>query len=187
MQRTGLVVMGIQEGLFGRHAPWRQTDVDDNEARQVASRIDRLLAHADESWLKSIHVAMELAPQEALKPAEKAIVANSPGVALLDGFASRHPRVEQLRAVPGRDAFHGSDLDQVLGEYGIGQIVIAGPTIAGMLDDTCRTAYALGYEVIAPADCLLASSEAERNIYVETVLSAYIQVMDVQDIIGVAA
>ena len=187
MQRRGLVVMGMQKGLFGRYAPWHQTDVHDNEASQVASRIYQLLAHADESWLKSIHVAMELEPQEASQPAEKAIVARSPGVALVEGFATRYPRVEQLQAAAGRDAFRGSDLDQVLGEHGIGQIVIAGPTIAGMLDDTCRTAYALGYEVVVPADCLLASSEVERKIYVETVLAAYVRVMDVQDIIGVAA
>ena len=187
MQRRGLVVMGMQEGLFGRHAAWHQTDAHGNEASHIASRIDQLLDHADQSWLKSIHVAMELEPQEASQPAAQAIVAGSPGVALLDSFASRHPRMEQLQAIPGRDAFRGSDLDQVLGEHGIGQIVIAGPTIAGMLDDTCRTAYALGYEVVVPADCLLASSEVERKIYVETVLAAYVRVMDVQDIIGVAA
>ena len=187
MQRRGLVVLGMQEGLFGQSATWCHDDGHDVDVKGIAARIDQLLNYAETAWMSSVHVAMRLEDGHGDQAVTNAMMDGSPGVSLLRGFVSRHPHVEQRTAWPGRDAFRGSDLDQLLGEHGIGQIVIAGPTIAGMLDATCRTAYALGYEVVVPADCLLSLHEAERQVYVETVLGAYVRVLEMQDIIGVAA
>lgn len=187
MRWRGLVVLGMQEGLFGQSATWWHDDGKGVDVKGVTARIEQLLDHAATAWMSSMHVAMRLEDGHGDQSVTSSMMDGSPGVSLLQGFAARHPHVRQLVAWPGRDAFRGSGLDQLLGEHRIGQIVIAGPTIAGMLDATCRTAYALGYEVVVPADCLLSLNEAERQVYVETVLGAYVRVIEMQDIIGAAA
>ena len=188
MQRRGLVILGMQQGMVGAGSPLRDgpSNLDD-----AVSATIQLMDH--ESWSLAAHVSMVLnednqahfTEAEASLAAVGLVHADDPASALDASILRAQRNCLYLQANPGRDAFRGSRLDQVLTDHHIGQVVMIGPTIGGMLDATCRTAYSLGYEVLVPSDCLVASSPQELQVYVETVLGAYVRVVTSGDLMGV--
>ena len=173
-----LVILGLQRGLFDEDAPLRHCVEQPETIDRVRAAITTLASSPAINWDSIVHVAMHQKPQPDQQVSEvesfllehQALKQGSSGAQVHGSLALACPSTVMLAASPGRNAFHGSGLDQYLGDLGPRQIIMVGPVLGGIFADTCRTAYLLDYEIHVPTDCLLASSASELNVYLDSVL-----------------
>ena len=192
MQKRLLVILGLQRGLFDEDAPFRQYVELPDAIDRVRTTIITLAKSPLIDWDCIVHVSMQQMLQQGqqVSKAEEFLIEHqslkpgTTGAQVHPSFAHACPSAVMLTASAGRNAFQGSGLDEFLSTRDLSQIIMVGATIGGMLFATSLSAYLLGYEVSAPADCLLASSAAELEVYLDAVLCSTVQVTHSADLLG---
>ena len=187
-----LIILGLQQGLFDEAAPIRRCVEPPGEIDRVRGAIATLAGSSASSWGGIVHVAMhqkhqvnqQLSEVESFLLEHQSLEQGSNGAQVHESLALACPDTVMLAAAPGRNAFHGSGLDQYLSDLGPRQIIMAGPVLGGILADTCRTAYLLGYEIHVPTDCLLASSASELDVYLDSVLCGLVLLTRSEELLG---
>ncbi len=187
-----LVILGFQHGLFDEATSLRQCVEPPGAIDQVRSAITALASRHATHWESVVHVAMHQQTQptqpvsevESFLMQHQSLEQGSRGARVHESLSLACSDTLTLSAKPGRNAFHGSGLDQCLSKLDPGQIVMVGPVLGGMLSETCRTAYLLGYEISVPTDCLLACSAIELNVYLDSVLCSLVQFTSSSELLG---
>jgi nicotinamidase-related amidase len=195
MSKPKLIILGLQRGVFDEDAPFRQCVEPPDVIDRVRATITTLVSSPLVDWDCVVHVSMQqmLQLDHQVSHAEELLIEHQslkPGTA----GAQVHPSLAHacsnavlLTASPGRNAFHGSGLDEFLSTRELGQITMVGATMGGILFATSLSAYLLGYEVSVPSDCLLACSAAELEVYLDAVLCSIVQVTHSADLLRGAA
>ena len=177
--RTALVIAGYQHGLFDPKSKLRDCLAEPSEISRVRETIASLITSSKLNWTSVAHVAICL--DAGCSPDERGLVESvlsehqllepgTSGANVLPILSEGSNPATLLNAARGSNAFGGSDLDYFLSSRQLSRIAIVAPTFGGILHATCNTAYALGYDITIPSDCLLASSSIELSIYLHEVL-----------------
>jgi nicotinamidase-related amidase len=133
---TALVVIDVQQGMFGGAPPLHRPD-----ALLVTIRV--LQERARAAGIPVLHVQHDSGPGGPL-------ARGSSGFAI---HAEVAPRPGEEVVVKDRcDAFLGTGLDARLHALGIGRLVIAGMQTEFCVDTTTRAAFAHGFQVVLAAD-----------------------------------
>ena len=139
---TALVCIDLQEAILAGRGGADQPLVD-QAFEELLERVARLQAAARACGVPVVHVQHDGAQGHRLDPA-------GPGwrfrreVAPQDG--------DRLVRKESCDAFHATDLQEVLDELGARRLLVAGCLTQYCVDTTCRRAVSLGFDVLLAAD-----------------------------------
>lgn len=92
----------------------------------------------------------------------------------LKQFGERIITVEGKR---GLNAFHSTDLDQILHQRAIRDVVLAGVVTSICIDSTARSAFEKGFNVHVLSDCTCGRTQYEQEFYCQEVFPLYAQVV----------
>jgi nicotinamidase-related amidase len=195
MPKRMLIILGLQRGLFDEDAPFRQYVEPPDAIDRVRTTIIKLAKSPLIDWDCIVHVSMQqkLQQDQQVSKAEEFLIKHQSlklgtvGAQVHPSLADACPSAVMLTASAGRNAFQGSGLDEFLSTRDMGQIIMVGAALGGMLFATSLSAYLLGYEVGVPSDCLLACSATELEVYLDAVLCSIVQVTHSIDLLGGAA
>ncbi|MBS7780069.1 isochorismatase family protein [Acidovorax sp. CCYZU-2555] len=145
MAKKALIVIDVQQGLFATQpAPF--------EAAQIIERINALARRARAANTSVLWVQHEN---------DGALRFQSPGWQLDAGLDVHASDVLVRKKTP--DAFHGTDLGEVLERLGIDSLAVAGYASEFCVDATVRRAAALGYPVEVVADAHTTHDKAHAS------------------------
>lgn len=93
---------------------------------------------------------------------------------------------DRIIEVPGKrglNAFSNTDLEDVLGQYGIKNVAIAGAVTSICVDSTGRAASERGYSVVILSDCTVGRTVFEQEFYCKSILPLYAEVTNHMDFV----
>ncbi len=137
-----LVMVGFQQGANDAAFDLIPGPRGQAEAEQRAAA---LLAHWRSLGNPVVHLRFD-----SMDPASP-FAAENPGNNFIKELAPQHH--EPVVEIRTHNGFVGSDLMQVLEEYGSSELVICGLMLEGAVESTLRMAGTLGFMVYLPADC----------------------------------
>ncbi|MCJ8014900.1 cysteine hydrolase [Paenibacillus sp. KQZ6P-2] len=147
MNNTAFLVIDVQVGMFPESDPVYNGD-------ELLERIKGLIHQARIHQVPVIYVQHNEGPGEPLESHTTAWEIH-PAIAPVNG------EVIIQKYVP--DAFHETDLQEVLAQKGIGSLVIAGIQTDICVEATCKRASELGFEVIVVKDAHSTWSQGARS------------------------
>lgn len=133
-RETALLVVDVQVGQIERPV---------FRAAEVLGHIGELLGRARAAGAPVVYVRHETPEGELFAPGSRAWEIH-PSVAPAAG--------EPVVAKRAADAFHETELREVLERLGVRRLVVAGCRTEYCIDTTCRRATTLGYDVTLAAD-----------------------------------
>ncbi len=136
MSKTALLVIDVQQGMFGEEDPVYQ-------GGRLLEVIASLLEKARSAQAPVIYIQHMGGESSPLRPGTPGFPIH-PAIAPCSGepvIQKRHP-----------DSFQETSLQETLEAGGIRRLVLCGNQSDFCVDTTCRRAYSLGYEVILAAD-----------------------------------
>lgn len=141
MTPTALVLIDVQKGVFDGRGGANQA-IADARMEALCSRLARLAIGVLDQGSPVILVRHD-------GPVGHTLEAGSPGW-------NFHPALPDAGAIVVAkrvcDAFHETELDWVLADFGVQRIVVGGFMTEYCIDTTCRRAISLGYDVTLLAD-----------------------------------
>ncbi len=138
MTCDALLLIDLQRGMF--NSPlippvWA--------AAELRKRVRALLSRAREAGVPVVLV-------QHSGPTGHPLEEGTEGWELHPDFAPRGREPVLAKRTP--DAFHGTELHEILQEEGVGSLAIAGIQTEFCVDTTCRRAFSLGYDVTLVED-----------------------------------
>ncbi len=134
MEKTALLIIDSQEGIFGRgeQAAWR--------AKETLANIRLLLDFARETCMPVVFVQHN----------DEGLPRGSDGWQICREIA---PKVGELVVEKQTmDSFYNTELDAVLKRLGIRTLIVCGMQTEYCVDTACRRAYTMGYDAYLVSD-----------------------------------
>lgn len=163
---AALVLVDMQNDFVSPEGKMAELGFDLADVATIVAPLGRLLAAARDVGLLVVHTRM-LNDRAQNSPSWYAFW-GEPVVAVPGSWGAEHipalaPRPgEPIVAKYGYGAFLGTNLDTILRRAGVQTVIVAGTGPEICAGDTLRQAFALGYHVVAVADCLASFSRAGR-------------------------
>ncbi|MFZ0255093.1 MAG: cysteine hydrolase [Gammaproteobacteria bacterium] len=92
-------------------------------------------------------------------------------------------RIVEVPGKRGLNAFSNTDLEDILSEYDIKSVVIAGAVTSICVDSTGRAASERGYSVGILSDCTVGRTVFEQEFYCKSILPLYAEVTNHMDFV----
>ena len=96
------------------------------------------------------------------------------------------PFEHRILDIPGKrglNAFINTNLNEILAQYHISNLVLAGAVTSVCIDSTGRSAYEQGYQVFVLNDCTSARTTFEQEFYFDNVFPLYAQPLSSSDLL----
>jgi len=166
-ERAAFMFVDLQNDFGSPKGKMAEFGFDVSMVQDIAGPTRRLLEAARSAKFLVIHTAVinELGQNAASWTAfwgpPAVSLPGSWGAAHADGFEPKTGEPAIVKYAYG--AFVGTNLDTMLRSRGIDTIVFAGVDVNICLGDTLHHAFALGYNIVAAADCMACFSKRGRQ------------------------
>lgn len=181
-RRTAFISIDMQNGVASH-------DSFPNSADEVISRVSTIVDAARAGGGLVVYVRTSFLPDESDALHPKMDVARPARPTRPQGWDQIVPQLQPLATEPvivkrSFDAFYGSELDLELRRHGIDTIVIAGISTHFGVEGTARSAYNMGYDVIAVEDAMGAANLAGHEGSLKNVLPYIGRVRSVAEVVA---
>jgi ureidoacrylate peracid hydrolase len=165
--RAALVVVDMQNDFVSPKGKMAAFGFEIGCVRDSIPAIQRLLSQARGLGWMVIHTAMINELEQ--NPLSWYRFWGEPSMTIHGTWGAQH--IEELRPLPGETvlpkytygAFIGTNLDTMLRRAGIETLVVAGTDVNICAGNTIHQGFALGYDIVAVADCLQCFSRKGRE------------------------
>jgi nicotinamidase-related amidase len=187
MGRTALLFLDYQVALCERGEHCRLPALAEQvERRGVIAAAEKTLAAARRAGLYIVHVRLAFDPSYELRtnrtprfdayPRDRAMLANSPGAAIVSPLAPLPTEPVIDKGAVG--AFAGTPLQSMLLAAGVDHVVLGGVATNLAVESTARVAADSGLQVTVLADLCASFDPALHDVAVEKILPMFASVRD---------
>lgn len=94
----------------------------------------------------------------------------------IQAFRPYQDQIIQVQGKQGFNAFHNTNLSQILDDRGVKEVVVIGVVTSVCVDSTGRSASDRGYHVTVLDDCTAGRSRVEQDFYCSNIFPLYAEV-----------
>lgn len=153
------------------------TGVVPNEARamRILPSVRRLLDHAraDPDWIVVYANDAHRFDDREIECKGRHAMAGTQGAAVIEALAPVGADREVVVSKRFYGAFDGTDLDDTLFDYDVGDVVLAGQHLDGSILHTAYGAFAGGYDIQVPTDAVCAMDGVDEQAALERLATMY--------------
>ncbi len=148
-----------------------------NEARAMAivPSIRRLMDHAraNEDWVLVYANDAHRADDREVGLWGRHAMAGTHGAAVIDQLAPQGVEREILISKRHYGAFDGTELEDILFDYEVEDVVLAGQHTQGAIRHTAYGAFMAGYDILVPSDAVCATEHVDHEAALGDLKNAY--------------
>ncbi|NQZ31079.1 MAG: cysteine hydrolase [Oceanospirillaceae bacterium] len=191
---TVLLLIGFQNDYFSKDGILHGVFEDPAAVEKVIDNTCQLIETIKETNLRVVETPIKFTedyteldnPIGILKMIKDsgAFKQNSYGSATIDKIAKLPVKIESLAGKRGLNCFSNTSIHELLQQYNIKNVLIAGAVTSLCLDTAGREALDLGYNVTMLSDCILARTKFEQQYYLEEIMPLYSTVQSSQQVIA---
>lgn len=186
---TAVIFIGYQNDYFSPKGALH--NVIQQSYKQVLAHTLTLINHLKDKPVSLISTPIYFTPDynELVNPTgilktirdAKAFQKGLPGSETIIELQQLSQHLQTIEGKRGLNAFHETELNDVLTEQKITQVALAGVVTSLCIDSTARSAFESGYEVTILSDCTAGRTQYEHDFYCQEIFPLYAQVMSSQD------
>lgn len=190
--KTAIILIGYQNDYFAEDGILTAVIDESSKNSQILANTVDLLRHVDAGFIAATPIVFTPDYSELVDPVGilKTIVEtgafqkDTQGVKTIDELAEFEDKITEVPGKIGLNAFRNTQLDELLKEFKIENVVLAGAVASICVDSTGRAAAELGYNVTILSDCLSGRSVFEQEFYCESIYPLYASVLDHQQLLA---
>lgn len=146
-----------------------------NRARDIIPAIKRMIdnARADDDWLLVYCSDAHRADDRELSLCDRHAMAGTSGAQIVEQLAPQGLEREVVIGKRWYGGFDGTELEDVLLDYDVSEVVLAGTRMESAIRHTAYGAYLAGFDVLVPVDAVCAGDGVDRDAVLAELKSLY--------------
>lgn len=189
--KTALILIGYQNDYFAKdgilHGIIEESSREDNVLENTIDLVNNI----ENTLIVSTPIVFTDDYEELEEPVgilEKivelgAFKKGTPGAEEIKEFAPFKDKITEVPGKIGLNAFHNTNLEELLKENGVTHLCFAGAVCSICIDSTGRSAFEKGFKVSIISDCTSGRTSFEKKFYCDSVFPLYAGVITHDDLL----